>query len=203
MLQINADNTSPSLLARVASLSNQPAWAEFVRYYDPRLRRWCRLFSLDSDLSDELCQRIWIELIRKMPSYRYDPGGSFRGWLWILFRFRALNLIKERRGEVVGLVDVSVLQSQVSPSSVADDEPDERVLTLLREAEAIHQSVKQRVKPWRWEAYWRIIVEREDIGATARALEMNYAAAYAAAHYVDGMVRAEGRRRRDDSARND
>jgi DNA-directed RNA polymerase specialized sigma24 family protein len=138
-----------------------------------------------------------------MPSYRYDPGGSFRGWLWILLRFRALNLIKERRGEVAGLVDASVLQSQVWPANGADDEPDEGVHMLLREAEMIHQTVRQRVKPRRWEAYWRIIVEGEDIGATAAALEMNYAAAYAAARYVDGMVRAEGRRRRNASAHDD
>jgi RNA polymerase sigma-70 factor, ECF subfamily len=202
MQQTHGDTTSPTLLARVASLSNQPAWAEFVRYYNPLLQRWCHLFSLDSDLADELCQRIWIELVRKMPSYRYDPSGSFRGWLWILFRFRALDLIKERRGEVASLVDASLLHSQASPAD-RHDEPDERVLMLLSEAEAIHQTVRQRVKPRRWEAYWRIVIQREDIGATAAALEMNYAAAYAAARYVDGMVRTEGRRRRNELVHDD
>ena len=39
------------------------------------------------------CQRMLVELMRRMVDYRYDPTGSFRGWLWRLFRFRALNLM--------------------------------------------------------------------------------------------------------------
>jgi RNA polymerase sigma-70 factor, ECF subfamily len=197
MLQVNDDKTRSSLLARVASLSNQPAWEEFVQYYDPRLRRWCSRFALDADLADELCQRIWIELMRRMPTYRYDPTGSFRGWLWFLFRSRALNFIKERTGDLAGLVDPHVLDGRVSAADECDDEPDQRVLALLREAERIHENVRRRVKPRRWEAYWRIIVQRDDVGETAADLGMSYAAAFAAGRYVDGMVQIEGRRRKD------
>ena len=125
-----------------------------------------------------------------------SAGHSFRGWLWILFRFRALNLIKQRRGEVACLVTDTLLEHQASPVDELDDEPDERVLMLLRDAEEIHENVKRRVKPKRWEAYHRIIIQREDIGETAKALEVSYAAAYAAARYVDGMVRDEARRRK-------
>jgi RNA polymerase sigma-70 factor (ECF subfamily) len=197
------DPTSPSMLARVKTLSNQPAWAEFVRYYDPRLRRWCRRFALDGNLADDLCQRIWIELMRRMPTFRYDPTRSFRGWLWFLFRSRAINLMDERRGELAGLVDAAVLDDRLSWEDDLEDEPDERVLALLREGEAIHENVKGRVKPNRWEAYWRIIVQREAIAETAALLGMTYVAAYRAAHYVDGMVQAEVRRRKDGTTLHD
>ena len=75
MRLIEDDSTSSSLLARVASLSNHPAWAEFVRYYEPRFRRWCRRFDFDATQADELCQTIWIELMRRLPTFRYDPGS--------------------------------------------------------------------------------------------------------------------------------
>jgi RNA polymerase sigma factor (sigma-70 family) len=197
MRQFDTDTTSASLLARVASLANQPAWAEFIEYYNPRLRRWCGLFSLNGELADELCQRIWIELMRRMPSYRYDPGKSFRGWLWFLFRSRAINLLKERNRELADLADSMVLDLYVSGADPVDDEPDGRMLLLLQLGEEIHETVRDRVNARRWEAYWRIVIEGEDVGETATKLGMSYAAAYAAARNVDGMVRAEGRRRLD------
>jgi RNA polymerase sigma factor (sigma-70 family) len=197
MPQTLDDSTSASLLARVKTLSNQSAWAEFVRYYDPRLRRWCRRFALDGDLADELCHRIWIELMRRMPTFRYDSTGSFRGWLWMLFRSRAINLVNERQEELTGLVDSRTLDEWISSEDELDDEPDERVLAMLREGEQIHNKVRNRVKPNRWEAYWRIIVQHEDITETAALLGMTYAAAYRGAHYVDGMVQAEVQRRKN------
>ena len=203
MLQTHDDPTSSSLLARVRSLSNQPAWAEFVRYYDPRLRRWCRRFALDGDLADELCHRIWIALMRIMPTFRYDTTGSFRGWLWRLLRWRAINLIEERKRELARLIDATAFDDRHGLEDDLDDEPDERMLALLREGEDIHRKVKGRVKPNRWEAYWRIIVQRDDIKETAALLGMTYAAAYRAAHYVDGMVQAEVRRRKDGTTLHD
>jgi RNA polymerase sigma-70 factor, ECF subfamily len=203
MPQTLDDPTRASLLARVKTLSNQPAWAEFVRYYEPRLRRWCRRFALDADLGDEVCQRIWIELMRRMPTYRYDPTGSFRGWLWYMFRSRAINLMNERRGDLAGLGDAGALDYRLSSEDDLDDEPDERVLAMLREGEQIHKKVRNRVKPNRWEAYWRIIVRHEDITETAALLGMTYAAAYRAAHYVDGMVQAEVERRKNGTTLHD
>ena len=41
---------------------------------------------------------------------------------------------------------------------------------LLRQGEEIHEKVRGRVKPGRWEAYMRIIVRGDDIGETAAAL---------------------------------
>ncbi len=199
MSQFHDYSTRSSLLARVANLSNQTAWVEFVRYYDPLLRQWCRRFALNADLADELCQRMWIELSRRMPSYRYDPAGSFRGWLWFLFRHRALNLLKQRRGEVACLIDATLFDGEAFVRDDGDDEPDERILALIREGAQIHENVRRRVKPGRWEADRRIIVQREDVTNTAADLGISYAAAYAAARYVDGMVRAQGRGREDEA----
>ncbi len=188
----DADPTRPSLLRSVANLGNQHSWAEFFGCYDPLLRRWCHRFRLDPEMADELCQRMWIELMRRMPSYRYDPGDSFRGWLWFLFRRRALTLVKERQAELACLVDATIMDA---PYPYDDDEPDTGWLWLLREAEEVQAKVKGRVKPGRWEAFWRIIVLGEDIGQTAAALGVTYAAAYAAARHVNKMLRDEGRRR--------
>ena len=77
MTPVKNGSTDPKLLKRVAALSDNPAWHEFYQCYDPKLRRWCSGYGLDSSSVDELCQRIWVELVRRMPAYLYDPGGSF------------------------------------------------------------------------------------------------------------------------------
>ncbi len=196
MQRIGGDSTDTSLLRGVASLEDQVAWTKFVKKYEPVLRRWCHRYRLDSDLADELCQRMWVELMRRMPSLQFDPAGSFRGWLWGLFRFRVLNLLRERNAEVGMFVDVSLIDVHCREVDETDDEYDELVLSLLSEAEDIHARVKARVKPDRWEAYWRIVILGEDIGETAALLGMKYGSAYAAARYVDKMVREEIRRRK-------
>src|SRR4051794_25927290 len=89
--------TSPTLLSKVADWANHPAWVRFRDIYDPRLRRWCRGYGLDSDAIDEVCQRIWFELAERMRTFEYDPSRSFRGWLRRLCESRVLNFLRKRR----------------------------------------------------------------------------------------------------------
>ncbi len=77
MAAVNAGSTNPELLKRVAAaLWDNPAWREFFVLYDPLVRGWCSGYGLDDASSDELCQRVWVELARRMPTDQYDPGGS-------------------------------------------------------------------------------------------------------------------------------
>ena len=95
MAQGKLGSTDPKLLKRVAALWDNPAWGEFFQRYDPLVRGWCSAYGLDAASIDEVCQRVWVELARRMPSYQYDPGGSFRGWLRRLCRHRAIDLYRE------------------------------------------------------------------------------------------------------------
>ena len=85
--------TDPRLLKRVAELWDNLAWCEFFRHYDPLVSGWCRAYGLDAASTDELRQRVWVELARRMPSYQYDPARSFRGWLRCLYRERSRGYV--------------------------------------------------------------------------------------------------------------
>ncbi len=65
--------TSPNLLDRVRDWRDHPAWAEFFERYDPMLHRWCGRFALDGDAADELCQRIWVELMAPDADFPLRP----------------------------------------------------------------------------------------------------------------------------------
>jgi RNA polymerase sigma-70 factor (ECF subfamily) len=73
------------------------AWDQFYRVCDPLIRRFavtCRVPK--ADLNDCL-QEVWIELVRALPDFRYDPGrGLFRSWLYSLVHSKATDLIRRR-----------------------------------------------------------------------------------------------------------
>ena len=97
MASVELGSTDPKLLERIKALWDNPAWTEFFTRYEPFVRKCCSPSGLDPASADELCQRIWVELARRMPSFQYDPGGSFRGWLTRLCQRRAIDMYRERR----------------------------------------------------------------------------------------------------------
>jgi DNA-directed RNA polymerase specialized sigma24 family protein len=137
-----------------------------------------------------------------MPSYQYDPSGSFRGWLRRLCHCRAIDLYRERRDFAMhALRDQDLIDATRSGGDNNDAEwPDNRMacmrLLLLREAEAVQEEVRRQVKPIRWEIFWRVVIEGESMTETAAALGLKYATAYAAANHVAHLLRAAGQRRR-------
>jgi RNA polymerase sigma factor (sigma-70 family) len=193
--------TSPNLLDRVRNWGDHPAWAEFFERYDPMLHRWCRRFTLDADTSDELCQRIWVELMARMRTFRYDPSRGFRKWLWRLFWSRGIDLLRNRRANQVPSYDdvpTSVLTRRPpAQAPVEDDETGEpeASLALVHQAEEAQASVRSRVDPDTWRAYWLIAIEDRPIREAAESLGKSYTAIYNGYKRVDRMLRAEGERR--------
>ena len=157
MAQGQIISTDPKLLKRVAVLWDNPAWTEFFRRYDPLVRGWCSAHGLDAAAVDELCQTVWGELARRMPSYQYDPGGSFRGWLRRLCRHRAIDLYRERRDHPChALGEDDLVDDRWMASGNIDGEADEVVperLLLLKEAREAQDEVRRKVKPVRWEVF--------------------------------------------------
>ena len=135
-----------------------------------------------------------------MPAYQYDPGGSFRGWLRRLCHHRAIDLFAKR-------AHADLIRSMTTCSStkiafdrggadhgLEDAETAAERLLLLREAQAVQEEVRRRVKPIRWEIFWRVVIEGEPMSEAAATLGLKYATAYAAARHVAKLLREEGRR---------
>ena len=192
--------TSPNLLDRVRDWDDHPAWAEFHELYNPMLRRWCGRFSLDADTSDELCQRVWIELMARMRTFRYDPSRGFRKWLWRLFRSRAIDLLRNRRATHVPSYEelppgaLPRLPGR-EPVEGAETEGPGASLVLVVQAEAAQAAVRARVDEETWRAYWIVAIEDRPIREAAETLGKTYTAIYTGYKRVDRMLRAEGDRR--------
>ena len=205
-------STNPELLRRVTALGDNLAWEEFFRFYDPFIRARCSAYGLDPASVDEACQRVWVELAWRMPRYQYDPGGSFRGWLRRLCHHRTIDLIREGQGrEAMPSVDPEWLERRYAShwrgSRDDDDEDDVGPMRfrLLREALAIQEEVRRKVKPARWEAFWRVMIQGQSVSEVAASLGLKYATVYAGVNHVADLLRAEGQSRgirpgRDDTS---
>jgi RNA polymerase sigma factor (sigma-70 family) len=200
----NADGgkTSPRLLNRVGDWGDHAAWVAFFSRYDAELRGWCRRFQLDDDTCDELLQRVWIELSRRMRTFRYDPGRSFRGWLWRLLRSRALDLLKERekaKQRLIGEYEVESLRRcliQECPSEldVPVEEPESARPELLVMAVQVQERVRSAVTSDSWRAFELVAIEDRPLREAGRVLGKSKAATFAAQKRVKERLRAEGRR---------
>jgi RNA polymerase sigma factor (sigma-70 family) len=198
MARIQLPRTDPKLLRRVAALWDNLAWCEFFRHYDPLVSGWCRAYGFDAASTDELRQRVWVELARRMPSFQYDPARSFRGWLRCLCRHRAIDLYHEQRdGFLSALRDDDLMDDRWSASDNGDDDaqddgpPLERL--LLAEAAEAQAEVRRQVKPIRWQIFWQVVIEGESMNDTAAALGLKYPTVYAAVNHVANLLRQQGR----------
>ena len=192
--------TNAALLERTADWGDHAAWHEFVAWYGPYVRRWCREYRLDHDLAEEVCQQFWIELAEKMKTFRYDPSQRFRGWLLTRFRWRVLDTLRRRgqEGLLVGAIDESSLRELERSLLVSDEEDeglDSRRLLLLEIGEQVQAAVRAKIQDQSWQVFCHIELDRWTTRDTANALNMSYLAAYSAYKRVAHRLAVEGQRR--------
>ncbi len=66
MIRYDAGTTNPALLNRLGDWRDREACVDFVTRYDPVIRLSCRRYRLDADTTEELCQRVCVDLARRM-----------------------------------------------------------------------------------------------------------------------------------------
>ena len=79
------NTTSESLLFRLQHVSSdevdQSAWETFVGLYTPLMLHWARKVGLKQPDAADLIQEVLSIVFRRLPDWKYDRQGSFRGWL--------------------------------------------------------------------------------------------------------------------------
>jgi len=196
MMSDDLGRTSSALLRRLGDWGDNLAWGEFVARYSPLVRSCCRRFGLDDDTTEDLCQQVWVDLTRRIVTFRYDPGGSFRGWLRRFCRSRAVDLL--RRQKLDGHLPFdplteaqAVAATGPGESEVGGDELARRIRLLSLAAE-VQQKVQAQVGPDTWRAFWLIAVEDRSIKEAAEILGKSYAATFVAQKRVKQRLRVEG-----------
>jgi RNA polymerase sigma factor (sigma-70 family) len=197
MVGYSGDTTNPTLLNRLGDWRDHEAWVDFVTRYDPVIRFSSRRYRLDAESTEELCQRVWIDLARRMRTFRYDPGKTFRGWLRRLCQSRAIDLLRKKKADRVESLDDQTAMSLLEddPAGIEVDESAElKRPVLLRQAEEVQDVVRRRVDERTWRVFWNIAIEGQSVREVAESAGLSYYAAFAAQKRVGRMLREEGQR---------
>lgn len=200
--------TSGTLLRRVQRSDDQAAWSELVNRYSPMLERWTRAHFGNRVDVDEVSQRIWCELVHRLPGFNYDSKRSFRAWLKSLHKSRVLDYLKQQRryrSHLVRFADqasesfaMGFAKATPTPTSTRTPNSNESNLPQSNPTELsidrileIQNRVQDRVTAQTWELFWQVTIENQTVGDVARAHSMRYASVFAAVSRVNKMLRAE------------
>lgn len=85
--------TPPTLLDRLRRSPDEAAWRRLVHLYTPLLFTWARKAGEKEHDAADLIQDVFTTLVQILPSFQYDRGSSFRGWL----RTVTLNKLRDRK----------------------------------------------------------------------------------------------------------
>lgn len=191
----SVDTTSLTLLESLRQPGDQEAWNRFVQLYTPLLYYWARRLGLQQSDAEDLVQDVFALLLRKLPEFRYDKGGSFRNWLRVV----ALNKWRERRRRKPPLPPFARGGPGVVGNGDALDHiaaPDET--RVFEEAEYRQQLVRRALELIRpefsaaaWKSFEQHVVAGRDAQDVAAELGLRIGSIYAAKSRVLTRLRRE------------
>lgn len=174
--------TSPTLLSKLRYSGPRDAWNRFADLYTPLLYYWARGQGLSETDAADLVQEVFLVLVVRLPEFRYEIDGSFRGWL------RALTLNKHRELARRKRPDLNPhLDDLCAPS---DDPLEEREYRL----HLVHRMLgvlKDSFPPSTWQMFRACAVENRDPGEVARERNVSVGTVYAAKSKVLHRLRKE------------
>jgi RNA polymerase sigma factor (sigma-70 family) len=184
--------TRVSLLLRLQGEGDERAWAEFVSRYGPKVLQWCRRWGLQEADAEDVSQAVLFQVARRMRSFRYDPGRSFRAWLKKVAHDAWVDFLQDQdrpgRRASGDSRDFDALRSAVARDDLVQRLDELYDLELL---ELAMERVRQRVEPHTWEAFRLTAVERLSGAEVAERLQMKVATVFKAKSKVQKMLREE------------
>jgi RNA polymerase sigma-70 factor, ECF subfamily len=178
--------TSLTLLDSLRQTGAQEAWDRFVRLYTPLLYFWARRLGLQQSDAEDLVQDIFALLLRKLPEFRYQPGGSFRNWLRVV----AMNKWRERcrRNAATPRADNGALDQVPAPDEMeAFEEAEYRKQLVHRALELIRPEFSEAT----WQAFQQHVMAGRDAQDVAAELGLRIGSVYAAKSRVLTRLRRE------------
>ncbi len=157
MIRYEAAPTYPAILDRFCDWRDDEARVDCVARYDPVIRVSCRDYQLSAENADELCQRVWIDMARRMRSFPYDPGKTCREWLRRLCQSWAIDLLRKKSVSDLRFPGNNSVEALAREFPVESDAEERSALErpfLLRLAEEVQASVRCPVDERTWQVFW-------------------------------------------------
>jgi RNA polymerase sigma factor (sigma-70 family) len=150
------ESTSATMLGRLRNLSDARAWQEFQARYRPRLLAWCRGKGLQPADAEDVTQDVLARVAKRMPTFVYDAGGNFSGWLRAVWHSAWSDFVTNPTPGRCGTGETSVHEQlrQVQGGDLTKELAEEF------EREALHEALAQarpRVSPRDWQIFYDVV----------------------------------------------
>jgi RNA polymerase sigma-70 factor (ECF subfamily) len=177
-------STNASLLGRLGNLEDSNAWAEFQARYGPRLMAWSLKHGLQQADAEDLAQDVMRRLVRRMPTFQYQPGRNFSGYLKTIWDNVLNDFFTERARKAQGSGDSGVLE-QLHKLPGGD---------LTRELEDLFskeelEEAMERAKPLCSPRDWAIFMSSAFEGRSGTDIAREYGLTLANVGMIIGRVR--------------
>jgi RNA polymerase sigma-70 factor, ECF subfamily len=176
------DNTPVSLLLRLQR-QDRAAWDRFVELFAPLLDCWVRRFGLSDADSADLVQDVFVILLRRLPTFQYNPESSFRAWLWTVIVNVWKDRLKKRSPKQLSPEDEPTLPETAEP--VAEAEYQRYVIS--RTLQILHSDFEPKV----WQAFWAVTLEERSPQEVSARLGISINSVYLARSRVLARLRQE------------
>jgi RNA polymerase sigma-70 factor (ECF subfamily) len=177
--------TPVSLLKRLQSGNETQSWDRFVRLYTPLIYGWARHKGIGREEAADVVQEVFAVLVRKLPTFEYNPAGGFGQWLRTITVNKCRDLLRRRAARPA--------QTNLDPAP-----PDADGVAAFTEAE-YHQRLarlaleimRDEFEPNTWKACWEHVVSGRPAAEIAADLGMTPGAVYVAKSRVLRRLREE------------
>jgi RNA polymerase sigma-70 factor, ECF subfamily len=162
----------PSISSTLLDKLRQPesakdAWVRFVELFTPLLYHFAQ--RVEPHDAADLVQEVFVALVKCLPEFRYEPGKSFKAWLWTITRHKWVEL--HRRRKSVEVLSNAALDD-LADKTGADWNAEYRMELICRAMELIQGDFE----PKTWQAYRQVAVLGRPMAEVAEELSMSVGA---------------------------
>jgi RNA polymerase sigma-70 factor (ECF subfamily) len=172
---VSPGSTSSGFLERLKTQDAQ-AWRQLADVYGPLVYFWCRKHGVKSDDAADIFQEVFASVAVAIGRFRRDEQqGRFRGWLWTITRrkiqdhYRNLAVREEARGGTQTQQWLAEIPEQPDERGSDDEERSQFSGLFARVLETVKAEFEERT----WQAFWRVVVEKQPAPEVAAGLGMS------------------------------
>lgn len=192
--------TRQSLIDRLTDKDDQRRWHEFFCTYRNLIWNAARRAGLREAEAEDVVQETLITVAKNIGKFEYDPnGGSFKGWLLCITRWRIADQFRKRHPEELNLQGFDREDGTNAFERIPETQTDEFKAGWDRDwreqlVQAALEKVKLRVEPRHYQIFDCYVIKEWPAQKVAEDLGVNIAQVYLIRHRISRLLKEEVQR---------